>query len=88
MLTPHLDSLVSQGVELLDYYTFKVCGPSRSSILSGRYPFNVGYYGNPGNNRIHVPLNFSLTAGALQAKGYRTHAIGKVRYTIAPRVPD
>jgi hypothetical protein len=35
-------------------------------------------YGNPGNNRIHVPLNFSLTAGALQAKGYRTHAIGKV----------
>ena len=47
MLTPHLDSLVSQGVELLDYYTFKVCGPSRSSILSGRYPFNVGYYGNP-----------------------------------------
>jgi arylsulfatase A-like enzyme len=43
MLTPHLDSLVQNGVELKDYYTFKVCGPSRSSILSGRYPFNVGY---------------------------------------------
>jgi arylsulfatase A-like enzyme len=77
MLTPTLDKLVADGVELKEYYTFKVCGPSRSSILTGRYPFNVGYYGNPGNNRIHVPLNFSLTSDALQQHGFRTHAIGK-----------
>ena len=40
--TPALDALVKEGVELLDFYVYKMCAPSRASILSGRYPMHLG----------------------------------------------
>jgi hypothetical protein len=42
--TPHIDSLVADGVQMTDYYTYKLCSPTRASIQSGRYPWGVGFY--------------------------------------------
>jgi hypothetical protein len=32
-ITPHIDALRSCGVHLDQFYTFKMCGPSRGSML-------------------------------------------------------
>lgn len=42
--TPAIDELMSSGVVLDRFFTFKICAPSRASLMSGRYPFNVGFY--------------------------------------------
>jgi arylsulfatase A-like enzyme len=46
-----LDALRTRGVTLRQFYTPKDCAPSRASTMTGRWPFRVGYYGNPGNTR-------------------------------------
>ena len=33
-LTPHIDALITDGIFLSNYYTYKVCSPSRASIMS------------------------------------------------------
>ena len=72
--TPNIDSLANGGVRFPNWYSnAPVCAPSRSSIVSGRYPAKAG-----------VPTNgLALTAGIptlgaqFKAGGYRTAAIGK-----------
>lgn len=72
--TPHIDSFFSSGLFLSDFYAFKICAPSRASTMTGRYPFNVGFYGDGKSQHI---TNFSTTAMLLKTIGYATHAIGK-----------
>jgi arylsulfatase A-like enzyme len=74
--TPHIDAMVKQGgIAIKTYYTYKVCAPSRASILSGRYPFGVGYYDMKGPEV--VPTSFDLTPALLKKVGYTTAALGK-----------
>ena len=72
-----LDGLVSEGVELTDFYVYKMCAPSRASVLSGRYPFHVGYYNNNGADNEGIPLGFKLLPSLLKPQGWATHALGK-----------
>ncbi len=74
--TPHLDATFFRGgVFLADFHTFKICGPSRASTMTGRYPFNAGFYGDGAAQHI---ANFSTYPGLLRDRaGYATHAIGK-----------
>ena len=69
MLTPNLDGLRACGVELDSFYSFKTCGPSRASILTGRYPFSLGVYSNEDISN-GVPTNFTLLPEILKAGGY------------------
>ena len=39
--TPHLDEMVSVGVELNRMYAYSFCAPSRAALFSGRLPQNV-----------------------------------------------
>ena len=32
-ITPTLNGLLQQGIMLTDYYTFKICSPSRAAML-------------------------------------------------------
>src|SRR5687767_13212710 len=36
--TPHMDTLVRQGIELDQHYVQPVCTPTRTALMSGRYP--------------------------------------------------
>jgi arylsulfatase A-like enzyme len=50
-ISPSIDALIAEGVSLTSYHTFKICSPSRASTLTGRYPFNAGFYGGGGGLR-------------------------------------
>ena len=80
-MTPHIDGMVSKGVRLSQYYTFKLCSPTRASIQSGRYPWGVGFYDMAdkrfGDSFHCIHPDTILLPELLKRQGYATHAIGK-----------
>ena len=77
--TPTLDALASAGVKLENYYVQKLCSPTRSALLSGRYTIHTGMQ----HGVIHpqqpfgLPTNLPTLADELRACGYATHLVGK-----------
>ena len=41
VVTPNIDNLVKEGLELDQHYVFQFCSPSRSCLMSGRLPIHV-----------------------------------------------
>ena len=80
MPTPHFDKLISEGVSLRSYYVLPVCSPCRTSLLSGKYPMHLGTQHQVlwAGQRAGLPLEDKTIADHLSARGYATHAIGKV----------
>ena len=83
--TPHLDRMAAQGRKLTSFYvSANVCTPSRSSLLTGRYPRRVGLDENekgqwvlfPGNQEGLHPGEVTI-AEVLKEVGYRTACVGK-----------
>lgn len=72
--TPHIDSLAAEGMLFhRAWLTTNSCSPSRSSILTGRYPHNTGA------EQLHWPLppDSRTFAKVLKDAGYYTAAAGK-----------
>ena len=42
MVTPHLDALATEGVILEQSYVQPICTPTRSALMTGRYPIHTG----------------------------------------------
>lgn len=40
--TPHIDSLANEGIQLERFYVQSICSPTRGSLMSGKYAFNLG----------------------------------------------
>jgi arylsulfatase A-like enzyme len=40
--TPHIDALASEGIVLDAYYVNRLCSPTRTSLMSGRYAYHLG----------------------------------------------
>ena len=40
--TPNIDKLAAEGVVLDNYYVLPICTPTRSALMSGRYPIHTG----------------------------------------------
>jgi arylsulfatase A-like enzyme len=74
-LTPHLDQLAAEGVQLRDHYcAAPVCAPSRASILLG---VSQGH-ANVRDNQFDKALEDNHTlATVLRRAGYATVAVGK-----------
>ena len=76
--TPASDRFAREGKILDGYYVQPSCSPTRTTILSGRYPLHTGV-----NNYIPVGAVYGLAknettmADVLGKNGYKTHAIGK-----------
>lgn len=73
--TPHLDKLAADGLRFDNaYLTCSSCSPSRSSIMTGRYPHNTG-----GAHQLHNPLPADQVVfpEALRKAGYYTASAGK-----------
>src|SRR4051812_30097684 len=41
-VTPNLDRLAKNGARLSQFYVHATCTPTRSALLTGRYPFRTG----------------------------------------------
>lgn len=82
--TPRIDKLAEEGTRFTDFYVQPVCGPSRSALLTGRYPFRSGGWGMPGSEVTFAEL--------LKTVGYTTGCVGKwdcsSRRDIKGRVPN
>lgn len=75
--TPVLDRLVSQGVELDQHYVQPVCTPTRTALMSGRYPGRFGPQALVPNNLRAMPIDTTTLASALKSLGYSTYQSGK-----------
>jgi arylsulfatase A-like enzyme len=72
--TPAMDSLAGGGVRFEhSYCTSPVCGPSRSSIITGRMPHETGVNWNVDTPRAIIPNVGEI----FRAAGYRTIWAGK-----------
>jgi len=78
--TPNLDRLAEEGVKLDRYYVQQVCSPTRSALMTARYPFRTGLQHAttllPGST-AKIPSDTATIAEVLKTVGYSTHAIGK-----------
>ena len=77
MHTPNCDSLAKNGIYLDSYYVLPYCSPTRSALLSGKYPIHTG---------VQIPIARKSTSGLpledetladLLLRNYTTHAVGK-----------
>jgi arylsulfatase A-like enzyme len=75
--TPHLDRLVRTGIELDQHYVQPVCTPTRTALMSGRYPGRFGPHALAPSNLRAMPLGTVTLAAALRSVGYRTYQAGK-----------
>ena len=82
--TPRMDQLAKEGTLFTSFYAQSVCGPSRSALLTGRYPFR--------SQGWEMPASEITFAELIREKGYQTACIGKWdvsnRKAILPRMPN
>ncbi|MEP6955513.1 MAG: sulfatase-like hydrolase/transferase [Chthoniobacterales bacterium] len=76
MKTPQIDALARGGTRFEYSYANPLCGPSRSQILTGRYPFRTGMTSNQSGNVLQ-PANEIMLPRVLKPQGYVTAAVGK-----------
>lgn len=75
--SPNIDQLASEGVLFVNAFSNSpVCGPSRGSMLSGRYPFRNGHYQF---EQTHQKPDFVKPSipQTLKKNGYATACFGK-----------
>ena len=77
--TPHLDSLVSRGKRLTNWYSgYPVCSASRTALLTGRQPPRVGMVGVINSlTAVGLPLSEVTLADELRKANYTSLALGK-----------
>ena len=82
--SPRLDQLAQEGTMFTDFYAQPVCGPSRSALLTGRYPVR--------SQGWSMPESEITLAELLKTVGYTTGCIGKWdvsnRKDIRGRIPN
>ncbi|QHI70796.1 sulfatase family protein [Tichowtungia aerotolerans] len=82
IVTPNIDQLAAKGLVFENgYVCHPVCGPSRTGLMTGRYPHRFGLQVNTPFSQTDedwgVPLEQRFFAQDLRTAGYRTGVIGK-----------
>jgi arylsulfatase A-like enzyme len=82
--SPNIDKLATDGMRFTDFYVQPVCGPSRSALLTARYPVrSLGW---------SMPADEITFAELMRDNGYKTACIGKWdvsnRQPIIDRMPN
>ncbi|MDA9036336.1 sulfatase-like hydrolase/transferase, partial [Flavobacteriaceae bacterium] len=77
-ITPHMDSLANKGYSFLNAHCpAPVCGPSRTAILSGKWPVTTGVY----DNQVNFAKDFFDTKSLpehFKLNGYQVFGVGKI----------
>ena len=84
-LTPNIDKLASRGTLFTNAHCqAPICGPSRASLLSGRYPHETGVYNQPkGGNALSndsILFHGQLLPQYFAHNGYSTYGVGKITH--------
>jgi arylsulfatase A-like enzyme len=76
--TPNLDAIAKGGAILSSFYVQPVCSPTRSALMTGRYPCSTGIYTvvRPGAH-WGLKLEEKTLAQVLRDAGYETAISGK-----------
>jgi arylsulfatase A len=80
--TPNIDRLARQGVRLTEGYSNgHVCTPTRTALISGRYPQRFGLEraltAAPADTALGLPVTGTSLPALLKSNGYVTGLIGK-----------
>jgi arylsulfatase A-like enzyme len=77
--TPNIDKLAAEGTRFDQFYVQPVCSPTRSSLMTGRYPIRYGFQVGVVRPwaRHGLPLAERTLAQALKEAGYTTAICGK-----------
>ncbi|MCF6174645.1 MAG: sulfatase [Victivallaceae bacterium] len=97
--TPNIDKLFNEGMHFTNAYaTCPVCSPTRASILTGKYPANVGITDWIGAHTKgilidapyidHLPESEISLARSLKNSGYKTWHVGKWHLGGRPYYPE
>lgn len=77
--TPNIDQLARDGTQMNRFYSFPVCSPTRSALMTGRSPMRLGLgytVIRPWSN-YGLPLGEHTIAQSFQSAGYQTAMAGK-----------
>ena len=74
--TPRIDRFYEQSTRFADFHVSPTCAPTRSALMSGRRPFEVGVT-HTVLQRERMALDVVTFPQALQAAGYTTGLFGK-----------
>jgi arylsulfatase A len=95
--TPRLDRMAAEGLRFANCYATPLCTPSRVEILSGLYPFRLGWRENI-HHRVDDPERTDLPSALdpttktfatdLRAAGYATCVTGKWQLCYFDEHPD
>jgi arylsulfatase A len=77
--TPHIDRLASNGMRFEHAYVMAVCHPTRTTLLTGQYPFRLGH---PEWGTFPREAEKRTLAALLQQAGYATAVAGKWQLTL------
>jgi len=77
IFTPQIDRFAEEGTRFTSFYAQSVCGPSRSALLTGRYPIR--------SKGWCMPAEEVTFAEKLKEAGYQTACIGK--WDVSSRKP-
>ena len=83
--TPQIDSLAKSGMRYTNCYSMPLCGPSRATLMTGRYLFRTGMNGNQSGHNLK-PENEIMIPKILEQAGYATAQVGK--WNQLPREPS
>jgi arylsulfatase A-like enzyme len=88
--TPRIDQLAAQGTRLTNFNVEAQCTPSRSAIMTGRFPIRSGTQSIPLGGEFDGLTRWEVTiADTLSAAGYATGAFGKWHLGSVPeRLPN
>ncbi|CAH1792967.1 unnamed protein product [Owenia fusiformis] len=77
--TPNIDALAYSGIILNNYYVQPICTPTRSALLTGRYPIHTGlqHVVIRGAQPYGLALDETIIPQYLNPKGYKSHIVGK-----------
>jgi arylsulfatase A-like enzyme len=76
--TPRIDKLASEGLRLLNFNVEAQCTPSRSALMTGRFPIRSGTYQVPRGGVPEGLTTWEVTLPQLlSAQGYATGIWGK-----------
>ena len=86
--TPAMDRIGREGVRLDRFYVSPVCGPTRASLLTGRYHLRTGAFGVTRREEVMSPDEVTL-AEVFRQNGYATGCFGKWHNgTVYPETPN